>query len=394
MWSWYVVSTLAMVYTHNWAWLVLAGEWFAVALIVAIDRTRERKLVTREWLSVQLIIGLAYLPWIQSLLYQVRHAGHAPLSVDGWLEMVAVVVVSASAFLQTTVLGFSAGDNASLGAVVQSSVVILVVIVLSLRILVRSRRERSRSPTGGAANSARATMLILVVTPVAAWGIALALSTGSNLLLARCVAMLAPPLLIALASWISLPQLRSRRLISRLALAGLIVTYLLSSYSILRTTRSNARDVAAAVAKETRRTDLVIVAPEWLASSFNRYFSSSVEQVDYPHFGREGAVDFARLRERTVDPAAFVRMQQMISEARRAGRRVWLVTDEEGIVALTPTETREGLASSKFGIVGLVRAKQIQTELATAYGAPATSLRVSARPTQIERLTAYLFSPE
>ena len=31
-WAGYAAAVLALVYTHNWAWLVLAGQWVALAV--------------------------------------------------------------------------------------------------------------------------------------------------------------------------------------------------------------------------------------------------------------------------------------------------------------------------------------------------------------------------
>lgn len=44
----------------------------------------------------------------------------------------------------------------------------------------------------------------------------------------------------------------------------------------------------------TEPSDLLIIAPEFLAASFNRYHFPAIEQINFPHFAREGANIFRK----------------------------------------------------------------------------------------------------
>lgn len=397
MWIGYVGSTLAMLYTHNWSWLVLGGEWLAVAVVLGLGLVRQRGSIARDWLLVQSIIAVGYIPWAPSLIYQSRNAGHAPLSVDGWTGAIAMILASFVAVLQTTVLAFPVAGSATNQAAATTWFMVLAPFIMGVVVFLRTRKTQAMgtAENQGAtarANSARVPLIVLLLVPAFAWIEALVLSTRSNMLFGRCVVMLAPSVLLVISYWVTDRRSNKPLPVSGLVVAALVLTYLWSTNSILQTTRSNARETAAAISLRTQSTDLVIVAPEWLASSFNRYYRPSVEQIDYPHFGRQGAVDFAGIRGRTIDPDAFLLIKQRIANARREGRRVWLVTDSAYVRDFSPDDAVVGLRSPQFGIVGIVRANQIRAELESAYGPPEPILVSDRKPAQLERLRVFLFS--
>ena len=147
------------------------------------------------------------------------------------------------------------------------------------------------------------------------------------------------------------------------------------------------------VAARTEPTDLVIVAPEWMSASFNRYYTPRVEQIDFPHFGRQNATDFANIGERMADHRTLNRALSQIDSARRAGRRVWLIMDRLEEHELSPAIVAVADTINQFGYVGMVRTNQLKLELMAKYGAPDTTAVPRARPTRFEHLRAYLFSP-
>lgn len=398
MWVGYVASTVAMLYTHNWVWLVLCGQWVAVAVVIGRGIARPRRSIAREWLLVQSIIGLSYVPWAPSLIYQTRNAGHAPLSVDGLTGAIAMILASFVAVVQTTVLAFRSPETATNQTVATIWFMVLAPFIIGVVLLLRTRKRPAVATAQNRVesvrpNGVRVPLIVLVVVPTFTWLAALILSRRSNMLLGRCFVMLAPSLLLVIAYWLIDRRSKKRVAFSGVVVLVLVLTYLWSTNSILHTTRSNAREMAANISLRTQSTDLVIIAPEWLASSFNRYYRPSVEQIDYPHFGREGAVDFAGIRGRLIDPEAFRLIKARIGNARRAGRRVWLATDSAYVQDLSADEVVTGLRSPKFGVVGIVRTNQIRAELESVYGPPATTFVGRGRPTQLERFTVFLFSP-
>jgi uncharacterized membrane protein len=393
-WAAYVVSTLALVYTHNWGWLVLGAEWIAVAVVTAQRPPGSRSPIARDWIIAQLLIAIGYLPWVTSLVYQVRHAGHAGLALESWGDVAIFLTLATRALLQSTVMSYSAENRA---AAVSRWLVVLPLVILGIALVMRRRAARragdsldsSRAPT----EPARIALVVLTVAPIVSWILALLLSSRSNMVLPRCLVMLAPSLLLVVAWWLGSRTHTATLPLSRLVIASILLTYVVTDASLVRSRRSNAREVANAVAARTLTSDLVIIAPEWLASSFNRYYSPAVEQIDFPHFGREGAVDLAKLHERTLDPRALGRVRDRIAQARASGRRVWLIMESGYVKDLTVEDSTRALETLDFGQAGQLRANQIRAQLKELYGMPDTSIARSTRMFQYEELRPFLFTP-
>lgn len=85
-WVCYLVVAVAALYTHNYAVFLLAGNllWLAFESL----RTHSAKLLLRGAIAF-VLIGLAYLPWVPFLLWQVRQ-----VSGDYWIQPVTGTVVS------------------------------------------------------------------------------------------------------------------------------------------------------------------------------------------------------------------------------------------------------------------------------------------------------------
>jgi hypothetical protein len=170
--------------------------------------------------------------------------------------------------------------------------------------------------------------------------------------------------------------------------------------SLIAGVRSNARETAAAVAARVRPTDLLVIAPEWLASSFNFYFEPRIAQIDFPHQGREGAIAWDDLAARTGSVPAFQETKRRLLEARRAGRRVWLLTDLDELQrareSRLPVEDEElaTVPRDDWRIVARVRLTQILAHLGTLYGWPRRDAVPVPRDLHgTERLIALLFEP-
>jgi hypothetical protein len=198
-----------------------------------------------------------------------------------------------------------------------------------------------------------------------------------------------------MANWLGQPL--AGRLLPAAAAATIalfILTYFVSLSRILPTSRSNARELARELGNRTRPADLVVVSPEWIASSFNRYYAPAVEQIDYPRFYREGAVDFTGFLERFRSEASVARARARFREARNENRRVWLVLDARRIREQSPARLREMLSSKSYGLVAYARTVELRRELDSLYGRPDT-LRVTGGYIQrYEFFTALLYSPQ
>jgi hypothetical protein len=234
-------------------------------------------------------------------------------------------------------------------------------------------------------------MKSLLILPVVVFFVALILSPRSELVLPRCLAALAPLLLLALANWLGQPRRGLLSAVSVLTISSFLVTYVVSLSQLLPTVRSNARELAATVAERTGPTDLVVISPEWLASSFNRYYTPSVEQIDFPELKREGAVDFtnflSRLQSEENARQAFLRLR----EAREQGRRVWLVIDRRKMGTDSAAGIHRLMSSDNYLLVGFARTAQLRVALDSLYGAPQMVLAGGATP-RYEFLRALLYS--
>jgi hypothetical protein len=392
MWILYGASTLALLYTHNWSVLIVFAEWVAVGIEVA--RRRDRKRIVREWLVTQAIIGIAYLPWLSTLAYQAKHAGHSPSDVNISEDFIFAVIVSVRRFLDSTILApaqlFAQQARESSAWIFAIPLVLLPVAQLLFA------KSGTRTPSSGESDRQLDTtaMKFLLVVPCGAFFAALLLSPRSELMIGRCLVALAPLVLLALANWLG--RLRQRRFLTAAGAAMIAVfflTYFLSLSRILPTSRSNARELAGEVGKRTHPADLVVVSPEWLASSFNRYYTPGVEQIDYPRFYREGAVDFTGFLERFQNEASVARARARFREARNDHRRVWLVLDARKIREQTPQRLREMLSSKSYGLVSYARTVELRHDLDSLYGTPDTLRVTGGRIQRYEFFTALLYLP-
>jgi hypothetical protein len=170
-----------------------------------------------------------------------------------------------------------------------------------------------------------------------------------------------------------------------------------------RFVRSNAREMAAAVAAQVRPSDLVVIVPESLASSFNLYFHPDNAQIDYPHEGRVEAMQFDHFLERWADPAAMRRVLPRLDQAHRQGRRVWLIMERHSFRDDVPgPDIAPALATVQdFYDVGTIRANQVRKYLSGLYGpADVRAVPPDPRPmgggtagSELDCLDVYLFRP-
>lgn len=139
----FVVSGVALMYTHNWGLFLLAGTGLALVPLL-----RSGRLAWRDPLIGYGAIGLLYLPWLPTLIYQARHTG-APWSVvpsltevpgelaglfGGGGAAVALLLVGGSglaAILATRHANGGDGDRHA-RVVVSLGVALLIALVLAL----------------------------------------------------------------------------------------------------------------------------------------------------------------------------------------------------------------------------------------------------------------------
>jgi 4-amino-4-deoxy-L-arabinose transferase-like glycosyltransferase len=391
-WALFAVSTSAMVYTHNWMWLPAAGEAAAFAIIVIADDTARRRRVVCASVAAT-FIGVAFLPWAPTFAFQSEHAGYPPLNVD-----VFHVLFLAPFTLQVTVLPGVGNPRQKL---IVAYAATLFALVLAILWFYRRTMRKHKGPDVGVISSPQAVSRnasrVLVITCAITLVLALALSFRSNLLQSRCLAILTPLLILFLSASAERQWRLAVHPLGKTALActaALMFGLYAGGINRLATTdRSNARALANLIGNRSRPSDLVIVIPEWLASSFNHYFKPPNEQIDFPHEGREEAVDFAGLMPRMSDPAALRRTLSRVNEARASRRRVWLISEWPLFMPLDSPSFIRMVDRVPERLIIPVRVAQVRETLERLYGLPDTSTVTDAQPVRYERLVAYLFSP-
>jgi hypothetical protein len=158
--------------------------------------------------------------------------------------------------------------------------------------------------------------------------------------------------------------------------------------------RSNARELARDLAPKTTASDLILIAPQFVASSFNRYYSLPTEQIDFPVLARTGAMFFDRTAERFGDPAALAEAKRRLAATHAAGRRVWLIGDVGGSDMCTGAKCESVVADSeRFVDVGDARASQLREYLGILYGPPTSCDAGSYASARDESLELCLFEP-
>jgi hypothetical protein len=385
-WAGYAAAMLALVYTHNWGWLVLAAHWVALALCLWRGVPRPRVAVLRGWAGAQAAVAIGYLAWLPSFRYQTAHAGYSPFHVFGRIDSPSDVatglLVLAVMLLSATLLPFA--SSAIPAAAVGWALLVTVLAV----VVGRRPRESRRRPPG-----ARTAVTIIAATPLVAMGVAVLLSPRSDLLVPQCLAMLAPLLLLLVAGALARSYEMGQRRLATVAAAALLAGYAALLVPLYQDARSNARELAAAVAAQAAPSDLLVVTPWWLASPFNRYYSPPTEQLDFPALTRVGAIPYDDEIRRLRDPDTLVEAERRIEAGQGAGRRLWFVSATDATPCKDAPCQAKILASTNFSQVGDLRAGQLRAYVERLYGPPVRCETHAEAGARLESLTACLFQP-
>ncbi|MDB5095612.1 MAG: hypothetical protein JWM80_33 [Cyanobacteria bacterium RYN_339] len=353
------LTALALL-THNYAWVVLAGlDGVALIWLMVGDRRALGGLAAAHALAFAI-----FAPWLPAFVHQVLHAGHAPHPVSSpWIPLALVCKT------------FSSLPNAWAGGLVLAALLGLVAVAA----------RRADGPT-------RLAYGIFVGAPLLVFLVSAAGSAYSDLLWPRTLLTVVPCLLVGAGG--ALAALVPPRGLGVLALAAAGV-YAAIALTMLALPKSNAREIAAAVAARVQPTDLVVISPEWMAPGFNYYFSPANRQLDYPHDGREAITPFDDVAGRMADPAAFQRAKATFAAQHAAGGRVWVVLDHQAVFPDYPRgdELPTDLRRTHWNAVGLYRSAQLMGQLNALYGKPNKEIRSSGIQASAESYVAFLFAP-
>jgi hypothetical protein len=179
------------------------------------------------------------------------------------------------------------------------------------------------------------------------------------------------------------------------ALVGFIVGQATLEVSLLtRTPRSNAREVAFSIERQLLPEDLLILAPAWYSASFNHYFGDAIDQIDYPHAGRLTMTDFADTWEHAYDPLALEKLRMRIAQARKQGRRVWLVSERQHLIAPSTAEVTLASKNHQAGALSRASVADIRDMLYADYGEPTSIMLRGGRTPRYDDIRAFLYSPK
>ena len=393
-WRWvlYGFSLSLIAFTHNWGWLAVGGSLLGVlTLTLTCARTVHRR-ERLKGLSISLLaLLIPFLPWFPALVYQTVHAGHSGVPVDSFSDAVRLVLHGPLTLLNATLLP-SVREGRSL---------VMIAVLAALAILAKAHFRKQRPMDGRRIVSAFGDSLAFraaVILVASATIVATLISPFSDMLPTWCLASLSPLLAILLAyvtDWAIDQRAHApatTHIVQALAVV-LFAVYATATYSLVKHPRSNVRDVVAAVARDTRPTDLIIIVPGWLNSSVNHYLRrDGVRQLAYPDGGGTSLFDFSRVRDRMRDPQRVIAVEHAIDVAKNRGTRVWLVSDAINLYPQTLPDSLNG-GTDPWWALAMVRTRTIRERLVASFGSPVWQSQVLGVEARQEIIVAELFDP-
>ena len=273
--------TAALLLSHYWAVYLLAATGLA---LVPLARRGPRREAARRVLVAMAGGGVVFAPWLPVFVYQARHTGTPwayppnPVSIIDTLSDYAGGHRWLAPFLLLMLLGLTA-----LGVFGRS--IDGHHVELDLR-----TRPRARP---------------LAVAAFGTMGLAVVAGMVTHAGFVTRYTAVVFPLVALLAGLGTTVLLDDRVRTAVLAVAGVIglsVAGQLATYN-----RTQARDVARAIALDAHPGDLVAYCPDQLGPGVSRVLDAPVQQVTYPRWGSPRFVDwvdYARAN-RQADPVAF-----------------------------------------------------------------------------------------
>ncbi|NOZ04875.1 MAG: hypothetical protein GXP41_00785 [Chloroflexi bacterium] len=301
-WGAYVVFSLLALYTHNWALLVVAsqGVWSLFRLLW----NREERKGIRSWFVSEVMIVLGYLPWVPVLLKQNQR-----LVVAGsWLAQGSRVGNLFRIANEMTGLAFSGGRY----------YLWLLLFFLGAFSLVRDRESLSFRLDMKAAPT-------LVLACLAGPLLLAVFLTGNGLGVVPSYATMAvyPALCLLLARGVFGLRFRPLMVITVAIIALLWARVLIPE---IGQPTSSLREVAAFVEQNSRPGDVIVIAPDYLATTFNYYYQGTQPQVSFPDQPGRRVEEIEWLDyNRRWEHATITPTLQFVQKSLGPGGRVWLI---------------------------------------------------------------------
>jgi uncharacterized membrane protein len=298
--------------THYWAIYLVAA--LGVSLLAASWRGPVRS-NARMALVGLCAGGLLFVPWAPSFVFQVLHTG------TPW-----ATPINTSLFLWT--LGEFAGWERRLGAVLFTmycAVLVTLLVAVGLRLFRRGRGIADvigwRRPVAGARFVAPTAAVFLITL---SFGLAGGLIANSAFAF-RYAAVVLPALVLLVALGIAaVDRTRLGKTAGAAVLAVVAALGTIVGTEQVNAQRTQATQVAAAIAAAARPGDVVAYCPDQLGPAVSRLLPDRLlTQVTFPRFDdpqRINWVDYGKVNS-AANPGVFA--NQLLSMA--AGHQIWLV---------------------------------------------------------------------
>jgi len=259
-WVGWVVTSALMIYSHNWGILVFAAENLYVIWHWLI---RDRRLpALGAWMASLGGVGLLYLPWLPTLLEQFRIPG---IVMGPWVtSQNSPVGHFLRIFNELTSMTWP-GDRP------WPYLILLLIGTLSFGV------ARRRITVGYEFSPAVDLSVLALLFPMV---VGILATTRTHGLIPSYVAMaIFPPLCFLLAR--ALSGLRPAYALMALAILALLFWYKPIG-SIYAKPTSVMREIAQYVEGAAGQGDVILIAPDYLATPFNFYFEGDQAQVAFP----------------------------------------------------------------------------------------------------------------
>jgi 4-amino-4-deoxy-L-arabinose transferase-like glycosyltransferase len=368
-WAAQAIINLAMLLTHNWAWMVLGAEAVVVGICLVAGRLSIASF--RRWFVAQVVVVAAYAPWVPILIYQARYAGYGPRPVN--------LLEAASVFAEM------------MTSLPPPIVVLGLMLSVGVAGIWRLRDPSAKTRVWQFVDEWGTRLLLFAGIPTVAYLAAVILSYRSNLYhKVPCPIMLAPCIMVVIAFFISRWSSWPRLFGGLLALA-----YLLIALQFLGWQKSNTSTLAAEVAVRAEPSDIVVITPCWFSSSFAYYFQGNNLTLVYPYNFANGSIFYDRLRDRLLDPELVVRFRLEVNQARQAGRRIWLVRLNEMLdlprISVECDAVPREFQNLTFSDLGYCRAEQVTEIIESIFGKPVYDICPNRDRGRLEILRASLY---
>jgi mannosyltransferase len=285
------LALAAALYTHNWAIFLGAAMFLAWLGLLWLAPAAERAARVRDGALGFGLAALLYIPWVPTLLFQAAHTGAPWSRRPGYEDLTMVATHRLLGHTAWLVLVVAAG-----GGVVA---------------LVRAGRDRRLTPEGRA---------VLAVGIVAVGSVLLAYG-ASQLAPAwamRYLAVAVPPFLLLVAAGLAASR--------GLGILGLVIVAILWGYDVWPTTKSNVRDVAAAIGPSLSPGDVVVSTQPEQVPVLHHYLPPGLRYATLTGYVKDVGVTDWRDGVERLEKTSPQRDLKPILDALPPGRRLVLVT--------------------------------------------------------------------